>query len=208
MLLLDVEGGTVTLRNRKGLDVVGIRSMADVARVYKDLYDSIDEKTNTLYYKTIGIDSLTELQKLDMLEIMRALNQRRPDLKEKGADETPSMREWGITQDHMRKVVRGFRDLPCNTVITALSATDKNDSNQTVYFPQLPGKLKGEITGFLDIVGLYTAGIEDGATVRKLQVAKTQRVSAKDRTGALGDIIQAPSMPLLWELIHSNGKGA
>jgi hypothetical protein len=37
-----------------------------------------------------------------------------------------------------------------------------------------------------------------------LQVAKTDKVIAKDRTDALDDLIRDPSLPDIWEAIHSN----
>jgi len=37
---------------------------------------------------------------------------------------------------------------------------------------------------------------------RQLQVVKTERVSAKDRFSALGTIVQKPTMPMLWDMIH------
>lgn len=202
MLILDIDGGVVTLRKKPGIDVVSVRSMEDIEKIYTTLYNSIEgEGSNrSMYYKTIGIDTLTELQKLDMRDIMRLVVQARPDLD----PDVPSMREWGKTQDHIRKVVRGFRDLPCNVIFTChnASVTD-NHTNVTSMYPDLPGKLRTQITGFIDVVGYMTAVREDETTVRRIQFAKTQRVLAKDRTAALGDVMENPTIPMLWEKIHS-----
>ncbi len=198
-LVLDIDGGTVTLRDRKDIDVISIRSIAELEKTYQMLHNSIDPETGEIYYKTVAIDSITELQKLDMEDIMTELTSRRPDLDK----DVPSQREWGKSANHMRKIVRAFRDLPCNTIMTALATTDKDDHNVVTYYPSLPGKLRAEVPGFLDIVGyLYTIS-EDDELVRKLQVAKTRRIIAKDRTGRLGNVVENPSIPIMWELIRS-----
>lgn len=173
--------------------------MEDVTATYRKLYNSIDEETNSLYYKTVIIDSLTELQKLDMVTIMKEVVAARPQQD----PDTPSQREWGKSAEHMRKIIRAYRDLPCNLIATALAAsvTDQT-SNVTSLFPSLPGKLRTEVPGFFDVVGLLRVDIVNDNPVRLLQTAKSARVIAKDRTGALEPVEESPSIPLLWEKIH------
>jgi len=195
VILLDIEGGTVTLRKRKNLDVVRIRSTEELVAVHAKLLTENDG-----YYKTCIIDSLTELQKLDMVDIMKELIQKRPDLD----PDVPSQREWGKSIEHMRRIVRGFRDLPMNTIFTCLSIVDKDNNGNVTYTPSLPGKLKMEISGFVDVVGYMTATIEDGVPVRRMQFAQTQKVIAKDRTASLGDVVDNPTMPMLWDMMHNN----
>lgn len=197
ILFLDVEGGTLTLRDRKDVDVVQVRSISQIVDVHKMLVEE-----NNGYYKTVIIDSLTELQKLDMRDIMREVVQKRPDLD----PDVPSQREWGKSGEHMRRIVRAFRDIEANTIMTALMVMEKDENNTITFFPSLPGKLRAEVPGFLDVVGyLYTA-IEDDVMVRKLQLAKTRRVVAKDRTSKLGDVIVNPTIPDMWDLIHDNNN--
>jgi phage nucleotide-binding protein len=195
VLFLDVEGGTLTLRKRKDLDVVRVRGTEDLVDIHNKL-----KAENNGYYKTVVIDSLTELQKLDMAGIMRELVSRRPDLDE----DVPSQREWGKSIEHMRRIVRAYRDLEMNTIFTCLVIVDKDDNGTVTYTPSLPGKLKMEISGFVDVVGYMTTAQENGETTRRLQFAQTRKVIAKDRTDALGDVVDAPTIPMLWELMHNN----
>lgn len=195
LLLLDIEGGTTTLRHRTDIDVKQIRTIAELEATYTALKDSNDG-----YYKTVVIDSLSELQKVDMRDIMRELVTRRPDLD---AD-VPSQREWGKSGEHMRRIVRGFRDLEMNTVMICHVDISRDENNVKSFAPMLPGKLKMEVPGFMDIVGyLYTA-IENDETVRRIQFAKTRSVIAKDRTSSLGDVVESPTFPLLWEKMHNS----
>lgn len=195
VLFLDVEGGTTTIRRRKDVDVKRVNSIAELVEIHKVLNDENDG-----YYKTVIIDSLTELQKLDMRDIMREVVQRRPDLD----PDVPSMREWGKSAEHMRRIVRGFRDLPVNTIMTALSNIERDENGVVTYTPSLPGKLKMEVPGFMDIVGYLSAQIENDETIRRIQFAKSRRVIAKDRTDALDPVVDFPTIPLLWEAINAS----
>jgi len=192
VLILDIEGGTLSIRNKK-VDVVRVESVEALVKIYEQLMAENDG-----YYKTCVIDSLTELQKLDMIDIMRELQSRRPDI------DIPSQREWGISIDHMRKIVRGFRDLPMNTIFTALVNIDKDNNGVVTYTPSLPGKLKMEISGFVDVVGYMTTAVEDGNSIRRIQFAQTSKVIAKDRSAKLGDVVDNPTIPMLWDTMHDN----
>lgn len=203
ILFLDVEGGVVTIRKRRDVDVIQIRSMKKLESIFEEL----DKEGETLYYKTVIIDSISELQKLDMRTVMEKEYNRNPDKIDK---DVATMRAWGISGERMRRIIRGFRDLPCNVIITALMAQEKDEqTNITEYFPSLPGKLRGEVPGFFDIVGLLQADAKkvSGQDIieRTLQTAKTRKVVAKDRTGALPGVLKNPSIPLMWEMI-TNGQ--
>lgn len=193
VLFLDVEGGVTTLRKRKNLDVVAVRSIDQIVKVHASLRKDPD------YYKTVVVDSLTELQKLDMREIMREASARNPNQDE----DVPSMREWGKSGERIRRIVRAYRDLPMNTIFTAHTIVDKDANNATNYAPSLPGKLRAELPGFLDIVGYMYTFIEDGVTIRRVQFAKTKTVIAKDRTDELGDYLDNTTIPEMWKTIHN-----
>jgi hypothetical protein len=71
----------------------------------------------------------------------------------------------------------------------------------------LPGKLQKEIPGFMDIVAFMQSDVKKiGKEVteeRSLQFVKTKSVMAKDRTDKLGQLMIDPTVPKLWDLIHS-----
>jgi hypothetical protein len=196
-IFLDVEGGTLSLRQRTNLDVVRVKSIDELVEMHRKLATENDG-----YYKTCVVDSLTELQKLDMGDIMHELTQRRPDLDK----DVPSQREWGKSIEHMRRIVRGFRDLPMNVIFTCLVIVDKDENGIVTYTPSLPGKLKMEISGFVDVVGYMSTVVEEGETIRRIQFAGTRRVIAKDRTASFGDMVDNPTIPDLWKLMHNNSN--
>jgi len=201
VLVLDVEGGTATLRHRPDIMVVRIKQIGDLVKVHSEILKAV-ESGDPDAPKTTVVDSLTELQKLDMNDIMRALIQQHTDRD----PDVPSQREWGKSSNHVRQIVRKFRDLPTNVIFTALDKTDVNmDTGSTRTLPNLPGKLAGEVPGFLDVVGYLHTDIEKGKIERRLQVQPTARVTAKDRLGVLGQVMVNPTIPTMWDLLHTNG---
>lgn len=198
-LLFDIDGGALTLHDRPDIDVVQIRKMAQLEKAINDLY------RNPGYYKAAGLDSGTELQKLDMRTVMKEQYDKKPETTD---IYVPSQREWGKSNERIRMIIRAFRDLPMHTFVTCLAAETRDErTNRVMYAPSLPGKLKSEVAGFFDIVGWLRAESERGDNgeniiVRKLQVAKTESVIAKDRTAKLGQVIKNPTVPLMWDLMQ------
>lgn len=197
VLIVDIEGGVTTLRHRKDIDVARARTIQDIIDIHNKLHASDGGG-----YGTVVLDSLTELQKLDMDSIMKEVHKARPDLD----PDIPSMREWGKSSNRIRRIVRAYRDLPVNTIMTALVAEDRDNNNVLKFAPSLPGKLKSEVPGFMDIVGYYSTVQEDDEIQRKLQVLGTRRVIAKDRTSALGELVVNPTIPMMWEMITSTNS--
>jgi phage nucleotide-binding protein len=197
MLFLDVEGGVVTLRKRKDIDVIRVRTMDEVEQIHNKLFLA---KPEDVYYKSVCIDSLSELQKLDMRTVMQQAYAKNPD---KVDLEVPSQREWGKSRERMTRIIRAYKDLPLHFIATAILGSEINeDSNVTTYYPMFPGKLRGEVPGYFDVVG-YLSSVQNSEGIeRQLQVAKTRRVVAKDRTSALGELVKNPTIPQMWELIH------
>lgn len=203
LLILDIDGGIQTLRHRKDIHVIQLRSYEQLIGVYQQLFNSI--KNGKMPYGTIGIDTLSELQKLDIGKI--AIDFANDNAKLDG--DVPDMRAYYKSGEHMRKVVRAFRDLPCHVIFNCHTGTDKDNFNRTTYFPALPGKLRSDIPGFLDIVGWLRAEAVDGEVKRYLQVQKTEATIAKDRTNSLLPIEEDPTIPKLWDKLKlSNPKGA
>jgi hypothetical protein len=203
VLIIDVEGGTETLRNSyPEVDTVRVQSWQQVQDLYNELYRGKHG------YNTVVVDSLTEVQKFSMGEIMREVVEkdaaRDPDI--------PSMREWGKNLEQMRRFVRAFRDLDVHTIFTALVQAEKNErTGITTYTPSLSGKLRQEVAAFLDIVAYYyvkEVQDEDKSTrlTRVLLTRKTDIYIAKDRSNRLPMLVQDPTMRTLFDLMYNPDK--
>ena len=190
VLFIDVEGGTLSLRDRyPEVEVVRVQSWNDMQLLYNELYKMEHD------YKTVVLDSLTEIQKFSMYNIMYEVLQEHPDRD----PEVPSIREWGKNIEQIRRLVRAFRDLPMNTILTALGVTDKDsESGKIVTRPSLSGKLAMEVGGFVDIVGYLYVKVIDGDIQRLMLTQGTDRVIAKDRSDTLPHVVEAPDMSKLY----------
>lgn len=199
-LLIDIEGGTLTLRDiYPDVEAVRVKSWAEMQLVYNALYDGKHDFT------TLIVDSLTEVQKLSMDGIMRKLVE---EYEERSAD-VPGLREWNINLEQTRKFVRAFRDLPMNTIFTALEKSDKNPRTGALKRkPSLSGKLGDEVAGFLDIVAYLYAKEIDGENKRILLCGQTEDVVAKDRSNKLPMTMEDPTMGKIWETLNKENNGS
>ncbi len=198
VLFLDVEGGTFSIRERfPDVEVVRVQTWPDMQRVYDALYKGEHE------YQTVVLDSLTEMQKFSMYNIMREVVKEHPDRD----PEIPSIREWGKNIEQIRKLVRAFRDLPMNTIFTALATTDKDGkTGQIVTRPSLSGKLAMEVGGFVDIMLYMNTKVIDAEILRLVQSVGTDSVIAKDRSDNLPSVIENPDMQTLYDHVFKTGE--
>jgi hypothetical protein len=200
VLFIDIEGGTESLRRTyPDVEEVRVTTWKEMQEVYSVLYDGKHE------YRTVVLDSLTEIQKFSMYQIMFDLVQR----KEEADPDIPSVREWGKNIEQVRRFVRGFRDLQMHTIFTALVKSDKDAKTGIVTMkPYLSGKLADEIAGFLDIVVYYyvkalpLAESGESENRRLLLTQKTEQQIAKDRSGLLPLVVEEPTMTKLFELMN------
>ena len=195
VLLLDVEGGTLSLREAyPNVESIRIKSWQDMQSVYNELY------AGGHGYTTLIVDSLTETQKMSMDKIMRKLVE---EYEERDAD-VPGVREWNINIEQTRKFVRAFRDLPVNTIFTALVKTDKNMRTGSIKRkPSLNGKVADEVAGFLDIVAYLYVKEVDQVNKRMLLCGQTEDTVAKDRTAKLPTVVENPTMATIWNAVRT-----
>lgn len=197
VLFIDIEGGTESLRHSyPAVETVRITTWKEMQDVYNELHEGRHG------YQTVVLDSLTEIQKFNMYNIMHDLAQKRPDLD----SDVPGMREWGKNLEQIRRMVRGFRDLEMHTIFTALARTDKDDKTGVrTTKPSLSGKMADEVAAFLDVVVYYyVKQIGDGPEAdfkRLLLTQKTDSQVAKDRTGKLPMVLEQPTMTMINDIM-------
>lgn len=193
VLVIDIEGGTESLRHTyPDVEVVRVTTWDEMQKVYDELHRGKHG------YQTIILDSLTEIQKFSMYNIMADLVNAKPD-----ADpDVPGMREWGKNVEQMRRFVRAFRDLPMHTIFTSLAKEEKNTrTGMSKTMPSLSGKVASEVPAFLDVVLYYYIKRVGDEEKRLLLCRPTEAQIAKDRTTRLPSVLEEPSMTKLFELI-------
>lgn len=195
LLFMNIEGGDLTLRSTyPDIEAVRITSWEQLKNVYVSL------KKGGHGYKTVILDSGTEMQKMGMDHTM---------LQRHGGDDlaVPEIKEWNINVEQVRKYVRLFRDLEgVNVIITALERVDVDKRTQmSRKKPSFSGKVADEVAGFLDIVTyLYVEEI-DKVNTRILLTGNIPGTVAKDRSGSLPLQIANPTMRQIYDYIN-NGK--
>jgi len=187
LLIMSAESGLLSLRkmvdemrsklNRPDLDIdfVSIEKFEDIEEVYLMLKNS-----NTTGYDAVGMDSLTELQKVCMDKILR----------DEHIDKA-RIQDWGTLNNRMVAMLRAFRDLDMHFIVTALAASEKDEDTQTfVNRPLVQGQLQNTLAGYFDEVffihAVETVNAEGRPeTKRWLQTSSTAKHQAKDRSGML-----------------------
>jgi hypothetical protein len=205
VLYLNIEGGDMTLRHSapeiRKIPEEGSLSWGQLETVYHELHRQCytsDIQPGEFVPRTVIIDTLTEMQKMNMSQIMAQLLTEEPD---KNWDpDIPDVRRWGKNIEQIRRWVRRYRDLPLNVIMTCHEQEDKDNMTGLVtHKPQLSGKLSNEVAGFFDVVVyLYVKNeAEPGdqpKPVRKLLTGALEGFIAKDRSGSLPHVMVNPSM--------------
>ncbi len=213
MLVLEFEGGTRSIRSKvrkigiedlgklspslNVIDVIQIQQWAD----FEVVYDFLDTANHG--YKSLGLDSLSEMNYLNMTEALRTAikedKRHDPDI--------PEQRDYLRSAGQMRRLVRFFRDLPMHVFFTAGAGIQQDPrTKENKAWPALAGKLAFEIPGLVEIVG-YLAVVDlepdSPTTARWLFVQPTPRFEAKDRTegGLLGEYVENPTLPKIFDLV-------
>lgn len=210
MLWLEAEGGTHSIADQEGIDIVKVSGLES----YREVLAYLLENPKT--YKTVVIDSITETQAAILKEIMQKA------VADDGSrnEFMPQFAEWGQVTGQMRAIARAFRDLPMHTVITALTREDTDDlTGRTRVKPRLTPALAEELPAFMDAcLYMYAAtpkkgetgaeGVEaddDGVTIiRNALLKPTGKYVAKVRAPQgrdVPDYLTDPTFDVLAEIV-------
>lgn len=193
VLLIDVEGGTLSLMDyTHDIDIIRVTSYQQFIRLHAEIKRSP--------YKTVIIDSLSEVQKLCMEEIMKNAQKDDPEFD----IDKPRIQDWGKNLSQTRRLVRAYRDLPVNVIMTALAQTDQSRPNKPKAKPAFTGKAADEVPGFLDIVLYMYTKLVDEKVERRILSMGTPDIIAKDRTSRLPQVMQDPTFGKIYQTIHGN----
>ncbi|MEQ1675048.1 MAG: ATP-binding protein [Chitinophagaceae bacterium] len=195
VLFLDTEQGTMSLTGVYNVDVVDIRSWAD----FQDVLNEFN--AGKLPYKTIVVDSITEMATIGLEEIVQRSIQASKLAGKLHDPDQPELQDWGRNQTRVHKLIRYFKALECNVFFTALEFLDAARPSKPMMMPSLNTKrLVGELPGKVDEVWyFYKKDREDGTTDRILLTDEIERVMAKDRSRTLPQTIANPTMQIIYD---------
>lgn len=189
VLVIDAEGGSRTLVGKDHVVVVKPERFKDVTDLYIWLRD-----TDPLPYKTVVLDSITEIQALGLRDIL--LTAKDPSF--------PGLQDYGRSNEQITRLVRRFRDLAhtrgLNVIFTALAREDRDEATGFILTrPALTPKAAEGICGAVDTVAYLDLDTKTGK--RRLRIAPTAQILAKHRyppgVPGLPEVILDPTIPAL-----------
>lgn len=195
VLLINIEAGTRSIKQRKGIFNVDIKTPAQVRQLQAYL------RTAHSKYKAIVFDGITEFRVMQSRGVL-AQSIAEDSTHDK---EVLSLRDYMKVFDRTREFARFLRDLPVYVVMTALEETVKDEDSGALHImPMLSEKLNGSVPGYFDIVGWLTTvkPNRDAERIRRLYVQPTERRRGKDRSDSLGEYLDEPTMAKLIGRAH------
>jgi len=211
VLFLDYRGQVTSLRGHPDyaeriedgrLFLVRLGAYSDLNHIYtwmvgKDV-PSLDKAwPNEGRPKTLVLDSITELQRLEVMR--RAGND--PEVFTQDL-ERPTIRNWGTLLDQFVLLARLFYDLQCHVIFTALERVDFDDKDKvTGHKIAMQGQASRQLPAYaLTVMRLESAPRSMKDTFNVGYTVGHQSAS-KDQTGCLPAQIANPTVPkILWAL--------
>ncbi len=182
-LILSLEGGLLSLAGTN-INVIDM-TLDDEGKLVpvvsrheriKEAYKFLLTDEAKSKYKTIFIDSLTEIAQAIHAMVLSEF----PDRKD-------ALPMWGAYNTRMRELIRAFRDIPgYHVVFTCLSRIEKDETTgkKNAAF-DCQGGIADRLPGFMDLV-MYLKIDSEGK--RELLCHPTDSVLAKDRSSKLAKV--------------------
>jgi hypothetical protein len=117
ILLLDVrDKGTDSIKDVEGIDVFNVTTWLEFEAIYWALAEGKHE------YKTVAIDTISNLQELAMEEVKRR--------EHVDADASMSQRLWGDSSRILQQWIYHYRDLPLNVIFLAQERSKRGTDDE------------------------------------------------------------------------------
>lgn len=212
VLVLSIEGGLMTLGSRGDIAAIDISSMGELEEIMLALKN---KEPGWDKYKTLVVDSITELQTLNLEQIVINSLSSKPN---KTRDDI-YQEDYGKSTTQLKRVLRTLRDLPINVIYTALPKQIRANGSERVTSvePSLTSKLGQSLMGYMDFVWyMYKQDIvnDEGVVVGEKRFLLTREsgvYKAKTRgvkfSNTLGMVYENPNMSDLYNLyLESESK--
>lgn len=215
ILLINIEGGILSVADSS---VIGLKEPPDVVDL--KTFEGLEQIFWYLAkgdhpYKSVGIDSLSELQMINLEGIVQRLVNKisGSGAKRQSLDDI-WQEDYGTSTQQLRRVVRQFRDLPMHVLFSCHDSTSQDKDKNEIVHPMLTPKLRAAVMGYMDVIGYMYVDSEAAAeeeaeegdedqTPRRLLCRPYQKWVAKDRSPGqrLGLVINDPSIPIIIDRI-------
>lgn len=217
VVFYNVEGGLLSIAHRGDIRAIDISACDELDHEFWKLKSREDEYRTV---KTVVIDSGTELQTMNLQEIVRSAMTKGSSKSGKRRDSEDEIwqDDYGKSTAYLRRIYRQFKDLPHNVIVTALakytypkSQIDLGRSEAQaramgveplVVLPSMTQKVAESLMGYMDFVW-YTFYDQEDDTYKVL-TKSSGPYRAKTRgphfQKALGDVVKQPSLADIYTL--------
>lgn len=206
VLFLNIEGGLLTLVDRGDIRATDIRTVEELEEAFWELHhgkDGLDK------IRTVVIDSGTELQTLSLEGIAKAAKDKNPSKRED--QDTFEQRDYLKSTNNLKRVLRYFRDMDKNVIITALPKyvypKSGDEQEPTECMPSFTSKLSTALQGYVDNVWYIHFDKEKQKRYlitqpRGIYKAKTRGQAFSEKLGA---IVEDPDMTKIYNTFITAG---
>jgi hypothetical protein len=154
-------------------------------------------------FKTVILDTLTELYRFLLGESSRVRRLKRPESDPDIAEQADYLRahEW------MRRILRMLRDAPVHFIATAQRGVDYDPVTQEPKGsgPMISGRLNREVGAFFALVGCLEVSRE---SVVELHTEVLYQHLTKDREAKIPGVMDSPTMQELYDFYFPSKGGA
>jgi hypothetical protein len=182
VLFLSLEGGTISAKRMGSkAKLIKINEWDDLQKAYDWLEANPDHG-----FDWVIIDSVTEMQKLCMVGILKA---GKAENSKRDID-IPALQDWNKYYNMFDRFIAAFNDLPANILYTATVMQNENEEGMPIVMPNLRGRGTGysisqnfcATLGFVAYLQKETEGkAQDAKTTRRLLFENMPPYFAKDR---------------------------
>lgn len=162
-LIIDAETGTDSILEIKKKGLLGEGTQRLPYKTFAGLEMTVEafhkNPDQLKHFKTISIDSMSNLHKRGLQEVVYREWEKNPNRVNRYVAETEHHTE---NNEHIRQLVQSLIDLERNFIMTAHKRTIEPKGKPAKTFPDFSEKLANTLAGMVGIVGyMYIANIDD-----------------------------------------------
>jgi hypothetical protein len=222
VLFANVEGGLMSVAHRGDIRAIDITSTEQVEKLYWEIVKGKDKGQGAYNdVNTVVLDNATEMQTINLSELVAEAMDNGKDKDSKGRPRSRDdiwQEDYGRSTVQMKRIIRMFRQLPINFIVTAHKKEifPKNAQQQVIQgaepeavVPYMTTKLSESVLGYMDFVWytFFDAEANEGEGAYNILTRTTGVYFAKTRgprfREALGDVRQIPEtggLPEIYDL--------
>jgi hypothetical protein len=210
VLFLNIEGGLLSIAHRGDIHAVKIPSTAELEEQFWKL-----NRGEYPTVQTVVIDSMTEMQTINLEEIVASAMQGGQTQSRRGKPRSADdiwQDDYGKSTTQLKRLIRYFKDSNYNVIVTALSkyvypkipeGTDVTQIDPLAVLPSLTAKLATSVMGYMDMNWYCYKDNDDDQYKILTTRTKDSPFHAKTRgprfAEAIGEIVVNPHLGELYD---------